>query len=177
MDLQTLNYSVSHWKAILSPSQLFKVQNTLAPVDIRAIGRIIGAVSSYLMDLFTPNIWSTGATVDREEQAKKEKSSTFMACTQRHMPLAAPDTLPTDSGVNSLLEVNLESFFIIASSKVSLLNPISFSMKPASPNAFLASSQLGARFSAVITAAENARLGHGHVETHFKNSFVQQGQF
>ena len=81
-----------------------------------------------------------------------------MACTQRHMPLAAPDTLPTDSGANSLLFVNLESFLIMGSSSVSLLNVISLSMNEDSPSTFFASSQFGGRLSAVMTAAVHVKL-------------------
>mmetsp|Transcript_5672 Transcript_5672/g.19275 ORF Transcript_5672/g.19275 Transcript_5672/m.19275 type:complete len:353 (+) Transcript_5672:2909-3967(+) len=75
-----------------------------------------------------------------------------IARTHRHSPLAAPDTLPMTSGVKSLLSVYFLIFLRRASTRRSLSNLRSRSMKLVSPSSFLQLSQVGAFLSTVITA-------------------------
>mmetsp|Transcript_22071 Transcript_22071/g.39403 ORF Transcript_22071/g.39403 Transcript_22071/m.39403 type:complete len:222 (+) Transcript_22071:303-968(+) len=77
---------------------------------------------------------------------------TSIARTHRHSPFAAPDTLATVSGWKSGLLVYFPIFFSSESSNLSLSNSSSLLIKEASPNWRLHSSQLGGRFSTVITA-------------------------
>mmetsp|Transcript_35154 Transcript_35154/g.59189 ORF Transcript_35154/g.59189 Transcript_35154/m.59189 type:complete len:309 (-) Transcript_35154:3728-4654(-) len=86
---------------------------------------------------------------------------TSILLTHMQSPLAAPDTLPMVSGVNSGCEEYLLIFLIKASLIWSLSNTISLFRNDGSPNCFLHSSHVGGRFSTVITPHSTSSTSGG----------------